>query len=407
LLHARACILRERRRRCRKKQGTTCVKNGLTFHSLNVINHMRLARFPVCAVAALSVSHSALLGSSPTSLRSSGVPISVDSTVDAATRNAVINAALKALNDGYIFPDIAAQIERDIRARMASGEYDSLSDAQRFASALTSDLRNISHDKHIVVQWSEHPILLRSDGPPSVREAAAEKERERKASESINFGFRTVERLSGNVGYLDLTYFDRPEFGKSTAAAAMLFLRHTDALIIDLTDNDGGRPEMVSLLISYLMPKQTPLTGIFRRRDRRVAPSSTVPVPDSLKYLGKPVYLLTSNAGTISAGEAFVYDLQLLKRATVVGEVSAGAANPGSMVGIGEHFQLFVPSGRAVSPITGTNWEGTGIKPDIEVPASKALKTAHLEALRALEKKAVDPDRKKYLRATIDAVEKN
>ena len=368
---------------------------------------MRFSKFPVCALIAVSVHHPVRAASSADSFGPFRAAVSADSTVDAATRNAVVNAALKALNDGYIFPDIAAQMERDIRARMARGEYDSLTDAPRFASVLTSDLRGISHDKHILVQWSEEPIPPRAEGAPSARDAAAERERERKSSEAINFGFRTVERLSGNVGYLDLTYFDRPEFGKATAAAAMLFLRHTDALIIDLTDNDGGRPEMVSLLISYLMPKQTALTGIYRRRDRRVSPSSTVPVPDSLKYLGKPVYLLTSNTGTISAGEAFVYDLQLLKRATVVGEVSAGGANPGGMVRIGEHFQLFVPTGRAVSPITGTNWEGTGIKPDIEVTASKALKTAHLEALRALEKNAVDPERKKYLRATIDAVEKN
>ena len=102
-----------------------------------------------------------------------------------------------------------------------------------------------------------------------------------------------------------------------------------------------------------------------------------------------------------------MYDLHLLKRAIVVGEISAGAANPGGMVRIGEHFQLFVPRGRAVSPISGTNWEGTGIKPDIEVPASAALKTAHLAALRTLQKNAVDPDRKDSLRSAIEALEKN
>jgi retinol-binding protein 3 len=368
---------------------------------------MIFSKFSVCALVAISAHQPVRATRSADSFWLVQAPISADSTVDAATRNAVIDAALRELKDGYIFPDVAAQMERDILARVARGEYDSLSDAPRFASALTADLRSISHDKHIVVQWSERPIPGRTHTTPSPREIAAERERERKESKAINFGFRTVERLSGNVGYLDLTYFDRPEFGRATAAAAMLFLRHTDALIIDLTDNDGGRPEMVSLLISYLMPGQTALTGIYRRRDRRVAPSSTVPVPDSLKYLGKPVYILTSSTGTISAGEAFVYDLKLLKRATVVGEVSAGAANPGGMVRIGEHFQIFVPTGRAVSPITGTNWEGTGIQPDIEVPASKALKTAHLEALRVLEKNAVDADRKRYLRSTIEAVEKN
>jgi retinol-binding protein 3 len=368
---------------------------------------MRLSILLLSVLAALSLGTSSIAGSPVPLSQVSVAAVSVDSTINAATRSAVIADALKALDTAYIFPDVAAKMDRDIRARMSRGEFDSLDNAPEFAKALTADLRSVSHDKHIVVVWSEQPVPERTAVTPSPHEVAIGKERQRKESEAVNFGFRTVERLSGNVGYLDLTYFDRPEFGKATAAAAMQFLRHTDALIIDLTDNDGGRPEMVSLLISYMMPGRTALTGIYWRKDGRVTPASTVPVPDSLKYIGKPIYILTSNTGTISAGEAFVYDLKLLKRATVVGEVSAGAANPGGMVRIGEHFELFVPRGRAVSPITGTNWEGTGITPDIEVPASKALKTAHLAALRALEEKAVDPDRKKYLRATIEAAEKN
>jgi hypothetical protein len=368
---------------------------------------MQFLKFPLCAFLGLSAGHSPRPESAAHSFRQPPTTISIDSTVDVATRNAVIVAALKALNDGYIFPDIAAKMDRDIRARMSRGEYDSLSSATQFASALTANLRGISHDKHIAVEWSKDAIPERTNAAPGVRDSVAERARERRESESYNFGFRRVERLSGNVGYLDLSYFDRPEFGQSTAAAAMQFLRHTDALIIDIRDNDGGRPEMVSLLISYLMARPTELTGIYWRRDGSVSPSATVPVPDSLKYLGKEVYLLTSNSGTISAGEAFVYDLHLLKRAIVVGEISAGAANPGGMVRIGEHFQLFVPRGRAVSPISGTNWEGTGIKPDIEVPASAALKTAHLAALRTLQKNAVDSDRKDTLRSAIEALEKN
>jgi hypothetical protein len=368
---------------------------------------MRASALLLCTFVAMSPSASQRSTIAGELSRPSATRIAVDSTIDAATRNAVIVAALKALDDDYVFPDVAEKIDRDIRARMLRGEYDSLSSAERFANALTSDLRRTSHDKHMLVEWSKESIPERSNSAPGVRDTVAQRERQRKQSEALNFGFRRLERLDGNVGYLDLSYFDRTEFGKSTAAAAMVFLRHTDALIIDLRDNDGGRPEMVSLLISYLMEKPTALTGIYWRRDGHVSSAATVPVPDSLKYLNKDVYLLTSNIGTISAGEAFVYDLHLLKRAIVVGEVSAGAANPGGMVRLGEHFSLFVPTGRAVSPISGTNWEGTGIKPDIEVPASAALKTAHLAALRELERKAVDPDRRDYLRSTIGDVEKH
>ncbi len=326
-----------------------------------------------------------------------------DTTIDARTRDTVVRAVISQLENGYVFPDVAAAMNRDLRSRLASGAYDSVTSGNAFAALLTSQLRAISHDKHIVVEWTRNSAPVASSPAPVAQAQALENER--KESAFINFGFRNADRLAGNIGYLKLSYFDKPQFGQSTAAAAMAFLHSTDALIIDVSDNDGGRPEMVALLISYLVDKPTELTGIYWRKAGRLDKSSTVPVPDSLKYLGKNVYLLTSTAGTISAAEAFAYDLHLLKRATLVGEVSAGAANPGGYVRLTDHFRMFLPTGRAVSPITGTNWEGVGIKPDIDVPASAALKTAHLQALNALLKSATDPDRVRYLQRVIQQVQ--
>lgn len=248
----------------------------------------------------------------------------------------------------------------------------------------------------MAMEWSRAAIPD-NRGVSSTGASALAREQERTESAYTNFGFQRVERLRGNIGYLVLSYFDRPEFARTTVTAAMEFLRHTDALIIDLRDNDGGRPEMVALLISYLLEKPSALTGIYWRQSGRVDSAATVMVPDSLKYVRKDVYVLTSHTGTISAGEAFVYDLQLLRRATIVGEVSAGAANPGGFVRVGDHFRLFVPRGRAVSPISGTNWEGKGITPDFAVTADAALRVAQLEALKTLAKQATDPDRKQYL----------
>lgn len=316
-----------------------------------------------------------------------------DSVVDAPTRVAVLNASLLALEQGYIFPDVAERIDRDLRARMQRGEYDTVTSAAAFAGLLTTAMRAISHDKHLTMEWSRNVVPVSN----AAGSGTTSLEQDRVESAYINFGFRRVERLRGNIGYLDLTYFDRPEFARNTVAAAMVFLHHTDALIIDLRDNDGGRPEMVALLISYLVERPTALTGIYWRQTGRVDSSATVTVPDSMKYLRKAVYVLTSHVGTISAAEAFVYDLHLLGRATIIGEVSAGAANPGGFVRVGDHFRLFVPRGRAVSPITGTNWEGTGIAPDIAVNASAALKAAQLHALKALESATTASDRKQYL----------
>jgi C-terminal processing protease CtpA/Prc len=125
-----------------------------------------------------------------------------------------------------------------------------------------------------------------------------------------------------------------------------------------------------------------------------------------MKYTGKDVFILTSHTGTISAGEAFVYDLHLLKRAVLVGEVTAGAANPGGFVRVGDHFRLFVPRGRAVSPVTGTNWEGVGVAPDIRVDTAAAFSTAYIQALKALEARSTDADRKDDLNSVLRDVEK-
>ena len=328
-----------------------------------------------------------------------------DFPVDARTRSEVVTAVAEALTQGYVFPDVASAMNRDIQSRLAHGEYDAAATGRPFAALLTSHLRAISHDKHIVVESSSDPIPQRRSSIGSSRTAAEREEQARREAAFINFGFRRAERLRGNIGYLDLSAFERVEFGRETAAAAMKFVGSTDALIIDLRDNDGGRPEMVALLISYLLERPTQLTGIHWRRDDRLAESRTVEIPDGLKYLGKKVYLLTSNAGTVSAAEAFAYDLQLLKRAIVVGETSAGAANPGGMVRLTDHFRMFVPSGRAVSPISHTNWEGIGVKADVETSASNALRVAHLHALRSLEKVAHDDERRRYLRSVIETLE--
>lgn len=329
-----------------------------------------------------------------------------DFAVDAPGRATVVAAVVNALTEAYIFPDVAAAMNRDIRSRLERGEYDSVTSASAFATLLTSHLRAVSHDKHIDIEASAAPIPEPSTAVEPPRVAAERREAARRESAFSNFGFRRAERLRGNIGYLDLSAFERVAFGRETAVAAMRFVHNTDALIFDLRDNDGGQPDMVALLISYLVQQPTRLTGIYWRRDGRIAESRTVEIPDTLKYVGKRVYLLTSNVGTVSAAEAFAYDLQLLKRVTVVGETSAGAANAGGMVRLTEHFRMFVPTGRAVSPISGTNWEGTGIKPDIAVPAAAALTVAYLDALRSVERTAQDDERRRYLRSVIQDVEK-
>jgi C-terminal processing protease CtpA/Prc len=327
----------------------------------------------------------------------------VDLPINSAARAQVIEGVLNRLNESYVLPEIAARMEQSIRARMKKGEYDKISSSTLLAQALTAHLNEIAKDKHLGVGFSLEPIPISSEQ----REPSPEdRERFRRMMSSANFGFEKVERLNGNVGYMELDGFVSNEHGAETAIAAMQFLANTDALIIDLRYNGGGVPGTAQLIISYLF-SETPVHyhSIYWRQGNRTEQFWTLPYVPGKRYVGKPVYVLMGK-GTLSAPESFAYSLQAQKRVTVVGEVSAGGANPGREFRINEHFQVFVPTGRAINPVTGTNWEGTGVKPDIETTFANALKTAHLAALRKLLETSTSERRKQQLSSVIEEVEK-
>ena len=303
---------------------------------------------------------------------------SPDLAIDAATRAAVIDILLKELNDGYVFPDTAKKMEADIRSRVAAKEYDSVTSAQEFAKKLTTDLQSVSKDKHLRVRYSHTPIPMRKDrGEPT----EAEREQARWMNKRINFGFEKVERLNGNIGYIDLRGFNDHEAGAETVAAAMAFLQNTEALIFDLRQNGGGSPYMIALISSYLFgDKPVHLNDMYWRKSGKTDEFWTNPQLAKVKFTNKDIYVLTSNY-SFSGAEEFSYNLKNLKRATIIGETTGGGAHPGGMVRLHDHFGVFIPVGRAINPISKTNWEGTGVEPDIKIPKDQALKTAYLMAL--------------------------
>jgi hypothetical protein len=295
-----------------------------------------------------------------------------DRTVSASERSEVIAGVLKELVKSYVYPEKAKDMEAAVRARQEKGEYDKITSAAELARTLTDHLREVSHDKHLHVDYV--PALRGGPGP---RPGPMNREQMAKRAAAQNYGFKKVERLEGNVGYLELEGFMPAEMAAETAAAAMSFLANTDALIIDLRRNGGGTPTMVAFLCSYFFDgPPVHLNDLYWRPQDSTHQWWTLPHVPGRRYLGKEVYLLTSKR-TFSAAEEFAYDLQCLKRAKVIGETTGGGAHPGGGHRINEHFMMFVPTGRAINPITNTNWEGTGVKPDVEVPAEKALETAH------------------------------
>ncbi|XXF76280.1 S41 family peptidase [Myxococcaceae bacterium GXIMD 01537] len=299
-----------------------------------------------------------------------------DRPLDAATRNSVIDAVLANLKEHYVFPEALPEIERELRQHQARGHYDTLSSGRAFADSLTSHLQGITHDKHMRVRFQPDAAPGNSPPPGPLVPTVEEERRD-------NFGFRKVEVLDGNVGYLRIDRFANAQHGGATLAAAMALLAQTDALIIDLRSNRGGG-RMENVLATYLFDGEpVHLSNAHYRQDNSTIQFWTLPYVPGPRYLDKPVYILTSKR-TFSAAEAFTYSLRNLGRAVVVGETTSGAANPNAWMRIHPSFLLSTAIGRSISPITNSNWEGVGVQPDVQVEESEALKTALRLALRTL-----------------------
>jgi hypothetical protein len=323
--------------------------------------------------------------------------------IDAAKRTKVIKAILTELEKSYVFPEVARKMRQAVEARMKRKEYDGVKTGQELARKLTAHLQEVSKDKHLRVMCN----TAKFPAPPKKgKPTAKDRDRMRQGSRKLNGGYRRVERLPGNVGYLAVDGFMHPDVAAGPAAAAMNFLAHTDALIIDLRHNGGGGPKSVALLCSYLFDKKpVHLNSLYWRKGDRTEHFWTLKEVAGPRYLGKEVYVLTSRR-TFSAAEEFAYDLQSRKRATIVGERTGGGAHPGGPVPVGDHFLVFVPMGRAINPVTRTNWEGTGVKPDVAVAADKALKTAHRLAVQNLLKKAPNEMARRLIQRDLDMAKK-
>ena len=324
-----------------------------------------------------------------------------DTTIDAATRSQVIDGVLRHLQAGYIFPDKAAEMARAVREHARSGRYDRLERAQAFTRTLTQDLQAVSRDRHLEVVYFQGAV---PDELPDAEPTPNERRARAALGQRVNYGFERVERLDGNVGYLEIRSFNfTASMVDSTLAAAMRFLANTDALIIDVRRNGGGEPEMVAAVCSYLLPPNRLINKFYWRPQHRWDEFRTSSVSGRHYGTTRPVYVLTSE-GTFSGAEEFAYDLQTQRRGEVVGDTTGGGAHPGGMRRVAEHFGVWLPSGRAVNPVTGKNWEGTGVLPDVPVPASEALGTAHLRALQRLLAAERDAERRMLLQRAIGQV---
>ena len=165
-------------------------------------------------------------------------------------------------------------------------------------------------------------------------------------------------------------------------AAAMELVAGTYALIIDLRHNGGGSPEGVVFWCSYLLEeKPTHLNDIFHADTGETRQFWALPYVPGTRYVDRPVYVLTSSR-TFSGGEDFCYTLQALGRAELIGETTGGGAHPTRGFPISRAVHIGIPFARSINPVTGTNWQGTGVVPDVAVPEAEAYDVAYGKALR-------------------------
>jgi retinol-binding protein 3 len=308
-------------------------------------------------------------------------------TMNASEQKNVIDSVGYLLGNNYIFPDVAKKMNDHLQENYRKGKYNSITNVVTFANQLTSDLQSISKDKHLKVNFNPGAAAQMRKAQTSGQPPSPNLD----AMRMNNFGFKELKLLPGNIGYLDLRGFVDAQYGGETAVAAMNFLSNASALIIDLRFNGGGSPSMIQLLTSYLYgPEPVHLNTFYYRPSDNFSETWTFKEVKGTRRPDIPVYVLTSNK-TFSAAEEFTYNLKNLKRATIIGETTGGGAHPGGNMVATERFLVWVPSGRAINPITKTNWEGTGVKPDIEVKASDALVAAQVKALEDLAAKTKGP----------------
>lgn len=305
-----------------------------------------------------------------------------DAKLDAAERHRVIDGAIANLTKYYIDPDAAGKMANTLLAHEKNGSYDAVMDGAAFADLLTAQMRDVSHDKYVTMVYRK----VTTPGNPRSEPDPEDVARYRREVEKNNCAFEKVEILPHNIGYLKFNAFPDASICGTTAAAAMASLNRADAIIFDLRDNPGGYANMVAFIATYLFDHPAHLNDFYNRGENSTEQSWTLPPVPGNRLADKPAFVLTSHS-TFSAAEGFSYDLKMLKRATLVGETTSGRGHMGMEHRIDDHFTIRVPGIRVVNPISKTNWEGTGVEPDVKVKAADALKAAErLAELRLQEK---------------------
>ena len=298
--------------------------------------------------------------------------IAQDESVAKYYKEQTILTLSQLMNDHYVFPEVAKLTEDHLKSLLNKGYFDQFENDEALAEALTKSVQEINHDKHMRIRSNKQFEAPKQTPERMIEEQLDWMDRSRRA----NAGFVTVKILDGNVGYVDLRGFAGMGIGKPIADAYMKLISKTDAIIIDLSKNGGGSPAMVQYLCSYFFNQKLHLNSLYWREGNRTDEFWTLENIEGIKMPDVPLFVITSNQ-TFSGAEEFSYNMQTQKRATLVGQTTGGGANPGGGFMINDNLSVFIPTGKAINPITKTNWEGVGVIPEVKTDEESAFDKAH------------------------------
>jgi tetratricopeptide (TPR) repeat protein len=305
---------------------------------------------------------------------------SQETTLSELYKKETIKKLSALINDFYVHPEVAKTTGEHLLKLCDAGHFDQCNDNEKFATVLTEVVQSVNKDKHMKIM-SNKPFVAQTN---TVEAKAAHRMGQINDYRNYNHGFKELKLLEGNVAFLDIRMFAPMERAKEIADAYMKLMSMSDAVIIDLRQNTGGSPAMVQYLCSYFFDKKLHLNSLFYREGDRTEEYWTLEEVGGKKLVDIPLFIMISEE-TFSGAEEFSYNMQTQKRAVLIGQTSAGAANPGGTRGINEHLSVFIPSGRAINPITQTSWEGIGVQPEIQTKKEESFGQALVLAQNAAE----------------------
>jgi voltage-gated potassium channel Kch len=314
----------------------------------------------------------------PSPISPAATSVGSSAQFDVATRRKVAEAFAAALAESYARAEVGQKMAQVIRNRLKVKAYDGITSRAEFARALQADAQSVAFDKHLRVMSDAPPMPNGPPPPGMMAQMRAE-----------NGAIRKVQILPGNIGYMEVNGVPPVMMSKAAIAAAFAFLHNTDALILDLRGNGGGDPNTVAMYMSYLSEGAPYIVNTIHNRRGNVDEFKTTDLGELSYGRQKPVFCLTSRR-TFSGGEELSYDIKAFKRGLVIGETTGGGANPAGPRPLGDGFVAGMPFGYTVHPVTGTSWEGVGVKPDVEVEAEQALTEAQRLAVDRLKANATD-----------------